>query len=151
MLYNYYGNLCEGDTNMKKIISLLLIIIMLLSMVACDIGGNINPDNGTPYRTYYSFMMFNTLYSLGNQVSCEMNAKGVFASAAVDGKKAAVVISNTTPIPADITLEMAGFAATDVQFLRIDEENRYTLTGESLGGIITVPPYGTLEIKLFDV
>ena len=32
---------------MKKIISLLLVIIMLLSLVACDIGGNITPDNGT--------------------------------------------------------------------------------------------------------
>ena len=32
---------------MKKIISLLLIIIMLSSLVACDIIGNIAPDNGT--------------------------------------------------------------------------------------------------------
>ena len=32
---------------MKKIISLLLVIVMLLSLVACDIGGNITPDNGT--------------------------------------------------------------------------------------------------------
>ena len=32
---------------MKKIISLFLILIMLSSLVACDIVGNIKPDSGT--------------------------------------------------------------------------------------------------------
>ena len=95
--------------------------------------------------------MFNTLYRLQNQVSCNISGNGVFAAAAKDGKKAAIVISNPTGIPADITLDMSGFNVSDVQFLRIDEENRYTLTGETLGGMITVPPYGTLELKLMDM
>ena len=47
ILYNYHGNLCEGNTNMKKIVSLFLILIMLSSLVACDIVGNIKPDGGT--------------------------------------------------------------------------------------------------------
>jgi hypothetical protein len=36
--------------------------------------------------------------------------------------------------------------------LRIDEENRYTATGEDVRcGELTIPAYGCVEIKLFDL
>ena len=112
----------------------------------------INPDTGIPYRNYYSFMMFNTLYTLENQSECEIEGSGVYASAARKGKKAAIVISNPTDEPAAIQLDIAGFPINDAQFLRIDEENRYTLTGETLeDAIIKVPAFGALEIKLIDL
>ena len=112
----------------------------------------INPDNGAPYRTYYSFMMYNTLFRLQDQVSCKLSGNGVFASAARSGKKAAIVLSNPTNIPAEITLDLSGFSPDEAQFLRIDEENRYTLTGETLDAdTVTLPPYAALEIKLFDL
>ena len=112
----------------------------------------INPDNGAPYRSYYSFMMFNTLYSLKNQVSCQAEETGIFASAARCGKKAAIVLSNPSENPLTLELDLSGFNATDAQFLRIDDENRYTMTGENLmNSQITLPAYGNLEIKLFDL
>ena len=112
----------------------------------------INPDNGTPYRTYYSFMMFNTLYTLKNQVDCQLDGTGVFASAAKNGRKAVIVLSNTTDAPVTVDMEITGFTATDVQTLRIDEENRYTLTGETITeNRVTLPAFGSLEIKLFDL
>lgn len=112
----------------------------------------INPDSGTPYRTYYSFMMFNTLYTLKNQASCTLDGSGVFAGAAVKEKQAAIVLSNTTGDTVHVKLDLSGFPASYVQFLRIDEENRYTLTGETLEqNVAVIPPYGAVEIKLFDL
>ena len=111
----------------------------------------INPDNAVPYRTYYSFMMFNTLYTLKNQVECVSSLDGVFASAAREGSKGAIVLSNPTENTVKLELDITGFNADVVQFLRVDEENRYTLTGEVLEKTVSLPPYSTLEIKLFEL
>lgn len=112
----------------------------------------INPDKGIPYRVYYSFMMFNTLYTLKKQVSCQVDGTEIFASAARDGRKAGIVLSNPTADAVTLDLDLTGFTATDMQFLRTDEENRYTLTGETIANNqVTLPAYGTLEIKLFDL
>lgn len=111
-----------------------------------------NPDKGIPYRTYYSFMMFNTLYTLKNVVDCEINATHVFAGAAVNAsrKKAAIVLANTTDAAVSVRLDVSGFPMDEIQVLRIDEENRYTLTGETLsGGVVTIPACGCVEIKLW--
>jgi hypothetical protein len=112
----------------------------------------INPDTGYPYRNYYAFMMFNTLYTLKNQVEAVSGDTHVFAQAAIDGRQAAIVLSNTNNDAVNVTLDLAGFDADLVQTLRIDEENRYTLTGESIkSGVVTLPPYSCLEIKLFNL
>lgn len=112
----------------------------------------INPDSGTPYRTYYSFMMFNTLYTLENQVVCTLDGKGVFAQAAAKDKQAAIVLSNCNADAVNVKIEISGFRVGHSQFLRIDEENRYTLTGETMEeNVIMIPPFGTVEVKLFDL
>jgi len=111
----------------------------------------INPDSGYPYRTYYSFMMYNTLYKLENSVLTESSDNYVFAGAAVNGKKAAIVISNANDTDVSIDLDISGFHATDVQFCRIDEGNRYTVTGEALMDKLSVPAHGCVEIKLWDL
>ena len=81
-----------------------------------------------------------------------MDGSGVFAGAAAKDKQAAIVLSNTTGESVQVKLDISGFPASYVQFLRIDEENRYTLTGETLEQNATViPPYGSVEIKLFDL
>jgi hypothetical protein len=95
-----------------------------------DYGGIINPDHGYPYRTYYSFMMFNTLYKLKNSVGAESSDSHVFVGAGVNGRKAALVIANVHDELIKVDLDLCGFSATDVQFCRIDDGNRYTVTGE---------------------
>ena len=112
----------------------------------------INPDNGYPYRNYYAFMMFNTLYTLKNQVEVKSSDTHVFAQAAIDGRKGAIVLSNTNNDTVNVKLDISGFDADLVQTLRIDEENRYTMTGETIkGGVISLPACSCLEIKLFDL
>ncbi|MBO7297669.1 MAG: hypothetical protein J6U60_01325 [Clostridia bacterium] len=55
-----------------------------------------NPYTRMPCCTYYSFIAFNALYALGNQAECVCEKEGVYAVAAVNGKKKAVLIVNTT-------------------------------------------------------
>ncbi len=116
-----------------------------------DYGALINPDTGTPYRTYYTFMMFNTLYRLGRGVTAQSSDGRVFVQAAKDGRRAAVVLANPSEEELTLTLDISGFAPTETVTCRIDEENRYTVTGERIDAPLTLPARGCLEIKLFDL
>jgi len=111
----------------------------------------INPDHGYPYRTYYAFAAFNTLYRLGNEVAASTTDEHVLVGAGVNGGRAAVVLANTNAYDVTLTLDLTGFAATDVQVLRIDEGHRYTLTGETIDGALTLPAASCVEIKLWHV
>ena len=97
-------------------------------------------------------MMFNSLYCLGNAVSVQSDDKYVFVQAAVNGKKASLVIANVNTEPVEIDLDIRNFSTDDVQILRIDEENTYTLTGETLAdGILRLPENACVEVKLWDI
>ena len=117
-----------------------------------DYGALINPDSGLPYRNYYVFSMFNGLYRLENQVQVECGEQKIFVGAAVDGKKAAVVLSNPSDTDIQAVLDIQNFPVCEAQILRIDRGNRYTLTGETLqdGGLF-VPAHGCVEVKLWDL
>jgi hypothetical protein len=115
-------------------------------------GGMFNPDTTAPYRNYYSFAMFNSLYQLKNQVETECDNEKVFVGAAIDGKKAAIVISNVSGLPLSVELSVLGFSTKDVQVLRVDDCNRYTLTGQNIdSGFISIPENGCVEIKLWNL
>ena len=114
-------------------------------------GALINPDNGYPYRNYYALASFNSLYRLKNEVCCTSDDAHVFAGAARSGRQAVLVLSNTNAEPVEINLSLAGFNVSEAQFLRIDEENRYTCTGEALGEKLLLPALGCVEIRLFDL
>ena len=121
--------------------------------LACSSYGMLfNPDNTYPYRAYYALMMFNTLYSLGGSVAVSCDNSQVFAHAAVNGKKAALVISSVSNEEVDVNIDLRGFPTDEVQVIRIDEENRYTLTGEGFGdGKFRLPANSCVEIKLWDL
>ena len=117
-----------------------------------DYAAIINPDNGYPYRNYYAFAMFNTLYRLNNEVKTSSDDENVYVGAAVNGRKAALVISNNNTYSVEACIDVKKFSVKELQILRIDEGNRYTLTGEGLeNGKITVPDGGCVEIKLWDI
>lgn len=111
-----------------------------------------NPDSGYPYRTYYAFMMFDALYKLGQSVFVQCSDENILVQAAVKQKKADIVISNPTANDVTALLNIKGFHATDMQVYRIDEENRYTLTGEQLHEpCLSIPANACVEIKLWDL
>lgn len=116
-----------------------------------DYRGLFNPDTGYPYRNYYAFAMFNSLYRLKNQVFAESSSGKVFVGAARDGRRGAVVLANPTGEAAAISLDVRDFAVSEMQVHRIDEENRYTLTGETPRGQVYLPPASCLELRLWDL
>lgn len=117
-----------------------------------DYRSLINPDTGYPYRAYYSFMAFNSLYSCETEVKSECDVENVFVRAARNGRKGCIALANSGNSEVTLDIALSGFSADSVQVCRIDEENRYTVTGEDISdGKITLPPYGCVEIKLFDL
>ncbi len=116
-----------------------------------DYGAIINPDKGEPYRTYYAFMMYNTLYKMKNEVKVDSENEKISVQAAVDGRKGAIVLSNPENEDVYVNFDIKGFNVTDAHVLRIDEENRYTLTGEEISKGLMLPAYSCVEIKLFDL
>ncbi|MBQ9117423.1 MAG: hypothetical protein IJY04_10400 [Clostridia bacterium] len=117
-----------------------------------DYRALINPDTGHPYRSYYALSMFNSLYRLGEQRLAESDRDGVFVCAAAKRRRGGILIANTTADRVVTEIGISNFSVGESQILRIDEENRYTLTGETLSdGTIELPPYSCVEIKLWDI
>ena len=117
-----------------------------------DYRALINPDSGYPYRCYYTFMMFNSLYRLKGAVKVENEGERVFCAAARDGREGCVVLANASAEDMRVSLDISGMPLDRALVLRIDEENRYTATGEDVTcGELIIPAYGCVEIKLFDL
>ena len=72
-----------------------------------------------PVHAYYSMVAFNQLYKLGAQVSLECDMQELYAVAATNGKKNAIVISNITGEEQELNIE--GVDLTDARFSVIDE------------------------------
>ena len=75
-------------------------------------------SGGCLSHAYYSFAAFSALYRLGTQVGLECDTDGVFAVAATNGKRNAVVISNISG--ADQPLEICGVDLIDARWYLID-------------------------------
>ena len=117
-----------------------------------DYGPLFNPDTSYPYPTYYTLMMFDALYRLGNAVRVSSEDPLVFTQAAINGRKASLVIANVNQELLKLKLDIRNFPTDDVQILRIDEGNTYTLTGETLAdGSLMLPENACVEIKLFNL
>ena len=65
-------------------------------------------------------MAFNTLYRLGTQVVCESDTEGVYALAASNGKKHAMMLSNLSGKRQPLSFEGVDF--TGARFYAIDNE-----------------------------
>ncbi|MBQ4136915.1 MAG: hypothetical protein IJD67_02290 [Clostridia bacterium] len=61
-----------------------------------DYGCLFDTHTYLPNLSYKSFIAFNELYKLGTQVKCELERNGLYAVAATNGTKKAVLIANET-------------------------------------------------------
>ena len=73
-----------------------------------------------PIHAYYSMVAFNQLYKLGNEVECESDNPRLYAIAASDGKKHAMLISNLTKARQQLRIE--GVDLSNARFYVIDQE-----------------------------
>ena len=87
-------------------------------------GGMFNPITYEPFCTYYSFYAFGQLYALGNQVACDVSADEVYALAATDGTRRAVLIANISDAEQSFTTDLP----EGMKVYVIDEEHHCTLS-----------------------
>ena len=82
-------------------------------------GGMFNGITGKPFCLYYVFKAFGELYTLGTQVKCETNHEELYALAATDGEKKAVLMTYM----GEGEIEVATPFESDAEVYLIDEEH----------------------------
>ena len=115
-LQNSYTNMaCYYDTRIQ----------------ASAYGGFFAPLTYEPVSTYYSFAAFGRLYSLGTQVNADIKCdkKGLYAVAATNGNKHALMIANCTGETQQLTFEGVDF--TDAHLYLIDKLHLLSMTFDS--------------------
>ena len=83
-----------------------------------------NLNDFKPFKTYYSFVAFNKLYKLKNQVECASDTENMYALCAKDGDKLALAIVNLTG--KSQLLDINGIDLTNANFHLIDEDRTFT-------------------------
>ena len=86
-------------------------------------GGFFNPLTREPSCTYYSFVAFGKLYALGKQAECISDTDGIYAVAATNGEKKALMIANITGEDQALTINQEGG-----KVYLIDQDHHFTLT-----------------------
>ena len=71
-------------------------------------GGLFAPLTYEPVCTYYSLYAFGELYALGTQVECSCTEEGIYAIAATDGEKKAILIVNANADAEELSLPISG-------------------------------------------
>ena len=86
-------------------------------------GGLFAPLSCEPVSTYYAFVAFGRLYALGTQVECKIDCaqSGLYAVAATDGRKNALMISNQTG--ENQPLQIEGVDLSEARIYTIDQRH----------------------------
>ena len=113
-----------------------------------DYRSFINPDTLTPYRTYYAFPMYHSLYRLGCECAATSSEPMLFVGAAKKGSRASLVLANTTGDDVLVSFDLSGYAADEVLVHRLDNDNLYTLTHEPLCTTV-IPADGCIEYSFY--
>lgn len=108
-----------------------------------EYGGLFNPLTLEPFCTYYAFSAFGELYTLGNEAECACDTDGIYMLAATDGEKKALLVTNTSQKPQDISLDF-----TDEKFKAVFiDENSFMTKISEVNNKITLDAFGTAIIK----
>ena len=95
--------------------------------------GLYDPITGEPFKAYYAFSAFNELYRLGNQTAVYEIPEGLSCLAASDGKKKAILITNTgekqcLTITSDIKTDFTIYRINE--FMDLEADGKTDLAGE---------------------
>ena len=86
--------------------------------------GPVNPLNFQPFKAYYAFYDFGQLYALGNAVECSVDGSDLYALAATDGEKKALVIVNNKNEEVTVNISTIG-AENGATVTVTDEEHDF--------------------------
>ena len=71
-------------------------------------GGFYDVNTFEPSCVYHSFRAFGELYALGDEVECVCDREGIYAIAATDGEKKAILIVNANADAEELSLPISG-------------------------------------------
>ncbi|MBR1983616.1 MAG: hypothetical protein IKA12_02900 [Clostridia bacterium] len=87
-----------------------------------------NLNNYKPFKTFYSFVAFNKLYQLKNQVESTIDTEDMYVLTAKDGEKTAMLIVNLSGKKQP--LEINGLDLTNAKYHVIDDDKTFTWVSE---------------------
>ena len=87
-----------------------------------------NMNNYKPFKTFYSFVAFNKLYQLKNQVESTIDTEDMYVLTAKDGEKTAMLIVNLSGKKQP--LEINGLDLTNAKYHVIDDDKTFTWVSE---------------------
>ena len=103
---------------------------------ASNYCGLFNPMTNQPVSTYYALAAFGELYALGQQAQCDTADADLYAVAATDGAKKAVLISNYSEEEKNLVTEL------DESFaVYIVEQDRFLEKSEQKAKTLKMAPY----------
>ena len=94
-------------------------------------AGFFHPMTGKPCCTYYSFLAFGKLYALGTQAECISDTEGLYAVAATDGEKKALMIANISGEDQALAINQEGgkvYLIDETHFLTLTHRNSASFT-----------------------
>lgn len=87
-----------------------------------------NMNNYKPFKTFYSFVAFNKLYQLKNQVESTIDTEDMYVLTAKDGEKTAMLIVNLSGKKQPI--EINGLDLTNAKYHVVDDDKTFTWVSE---------------------
>lgn len=109
---------------------------------ASNYCGLFNPMTMQPVSTYYALAAFGELYALGNQAACDVSDEDVYAVAAADGDKKAVLISNYSEEEKVVEMEL-----DDSFTVYILEQDRFLERSAQKVSDLKLAPYQVALVK----
>ena len=105
-------------------------------------GAMFNCLTNEPYPEYYSFVAFNELYKLGNQVCVSGQEEGVYAVGAINDNKGCLVISNVNDKELSLDITSKGKVVKAYNAIKQGENDLNLLS--------KLPPFSVVVVK-FDL
>ena len=118
-------------------------------ITASRYAGLFNSAEVKPYLTYFSFMMFNDAYKLGNEVSTSTDNENLFALGATKDGRSVLLISNIGE-DKTVDLNITGVDLNKAEVFMISDIYHYSPTGISIAdGKLNIPEGSCVEIRFY--
>ena len=119
------------------------------SMGLMSYSGLFNAETHCPLPTYFTFMAFNHLYRLQNEIETATEGDPLYVGGATDGTEKVLLIANRSEKAVTAELDIAGASTDGAEILRIDGVYTYSPTGKRVvDGKLLLPAWSCTEIRM---
>ena len=118
------------------------------SMGLMSYSGLFNAETQKPHLTYFTFMAFNRLYRMKQEILTSSDDPEVYVGGAVDGNRRVLLIPNRQDKAVDAVFDLTGADAENAEILEINDTYAYSPTGRRItNNTLRLPPWGCVEIR----